>query len=211
MNIKHIASAVLGVGTALAIAATSVLAEVLTVTTNSLNVRKGPGILNDVTYVLRKGDVVEVIRRQGDWAFIVGAKGGEGWVMARYLSSGNTSPPSGGSSTSQVYEAAGTISNSRYKGPGDAQLVITTREKGAAINLSRDDRVSIEYIGVVRSNFEGTVELDVRQFQSSEMGYRTVNASGTCNINVSGGSIRRVYCTARGTGIDHGTSNFTAK
>jgi uncharacterized protein YgiM (DUF1202 family) len=211
VKIKHIVSTVLGIGTALAIAATPVLAELLTVTSHSLNVRKGPGILNEVTYVLRKGDVVEVVRRQGDWALIVGAKGGEGWVLSRYLSSGNTSRPPGNTSTSQVFEATGTIDNSRYKGTGEAQLVITTRDKGAAFNLSQGNRISIEYIGVVRSNFEGTIEIDVRQFQSSEMGYRTVNATGTCNIQVRSGAVSRSYCTARGTGIDHGTSNFRAK
>ncbi|MBW4621436.1 MAG: SH3 domain-containing protein [Cyanosarcina radialis HA8281-LM2] len=211
MNIKHITSAVLGATAALAIVAAPVLAQLFTVTSNNLNVREGPGRSFSVTYVLRKGDVVEVIRRQGEWAFIVGARGGEGWVRSRFLTSSNTSPPSGGNNTNDIFKGNGTIDNSRYKGRGEAILVINKRDKEASLHLSSGGRVSIEYIGTVRSNFEGTIQLQISQFRSSEMGYRTVNASGTCDIQASAGNIRRSYCTVRGSGIDHGTSNFTAR
>ncbi|MBW4621435.1 MAG: SH3 domain-containing protein [Cyanosarcina radialis HA8281-LM2] len=214
MNIKHITSAVLGATVALAIAAAPVLAQLFTVTSNNLNVRTGPGRNYSVTYVLRKGDVVEVIRRRGNWAFIVGARGGEGWVRSRHLSSSNTSPPSGGNNPNSIYKGNGTIDNSRYKGRGDAQLVISGNNRRASLhlgNVGNDGRISIEYIGTVRSNFEGDIQFQISQFRSSEMGYRTVNASGTCDVRVSDRNIRQSDCTARGSGIDHGTTNFKAR
>jgi hypothetical protein len=213
MNIKHITSAVLGVTAALAIAAAPVLAQLFTVTSNNLNVREGPGRNYRVTYVLRKGDLVEVIRREGNWAFVIGAKGGEGWVRSRHLSSNNTRPPSGGNNRNDIFRANGTIDNSRYRGRGDAQLVITGNRRASLHlgNVGNSGRISIEYIGNMRSNFEGDIQFQVSQFRSSEMSYRTVNASGTCDIKVTARNIRRAYCTARGSGINHGTTNFTAR
>lgn len=214
MNIKHITSAVLGAITALAIAAAPVLAQLFTVTSNNLNVREGPGRRFSVTYVLRRGDLVEVIRRQGNWAFIVGARGGEGWVRSRHLSLSNTSPPSGGNNTNNIYRGNGTIDNFRYKGRGDARLVISGNNRRASLhfgNVGNTGRISIEYTGTVRSNFEGDIQFDISQFRSSEMGNRTVNASGTCDVRVSARNIRQAYCSARGSGIDRGTTNFTAR
>jgi hypothetical protein len=43
------------------------------------------------------------------------------------------------------------------------------------------------------------------------MGYRTVAASGTCDIQASAGNLRQSYCTVSGSGIDHGKSNFKAR
>ena len=55
------------------------------VTANTLNVRSGPGTYYSVVYKLHKGDVVEVIGQNGQWATIRGA-GGRYYVNSRYLS-----------------------------------------------------------------------------------------------------------------------------
>jgi uncharacterized protein YraI len=211
MRLKPIASACLVGYAALLIMATAAFAQLFTVTSSKLNVRKGPGLLYGVTYVLRRGDRVEVIRRERNWALIVGERGGEGWVESRFLSSAE-SPPPGNTTTSDVFKGKGTIDNVRYKGLGEAQLVIVRRDQGASLSLtSNDSKVSIEYLGKVRSNFEGTIQLQINQFRSSEMGYRTVAASGTCDIQASAGNLRQSYCTVSGSGIDHGKSNFKAQ
>jgi uncharacterized protein YraI len=211
MNIKRFVWACLTSCTALVVTITTALAELATVTSRQLNVRRGPGSNYPVTYTLRQGDRVEVTRRQGSWAFIVGERGGEGWVDARYLSSDTPTPPSGGNATNDVFRSKGTVDNARYKGAGEAILVIGRRDKSASLGLSNAGQFSIEYIGTVRSNFEGTIQLDIEKFRSSEVGYRTVAASGTCNIQASGGSVRKSYCTITGSGIDHGRSNFTGR
>ncbi|MGL5081091.1 MAG: SH3 domain-containing protein [Microcoleaceae cyanobacterium] len=181
-------------------------------TTDNLNVRSGPGTNYAVTFVLRRGDVVGITRRDGNWAFVVGERGGEGWVDARYLSSsGNSSPSPNPESTSDVFKGQGTIDNARYNGSGDASLVIVRENNGASVMLSNPGQFSIEYIGRVRSNFEGTIQVQVEQFRSSEMGYRTVPAAGDCDIQVSSDNIRRIFCTVTGNGIDHGRSNFNAR
>jgi hypothetical protein len=81
--------------------------------------------------------------------------------------------------------------------------------------LSASSKVSIEYLGEylgkVQSNFEGTIQLQINQFRSSEMGYRTVAASGTCDIQARAGNLHQSYCTVSGSGIDHGKSNFKAQ
>jgi hypothetical protein len=200
---------------AVVMSSTVALAELLQVAANELEVRRGPGTGFPATYVLRQGDRVEVIRRQGEWAFIVGERGGEGWVDARYLSAESSSPSPTPSpappNLNQVFRGEGTVDNARYNDAGRAQLVINPNNE-ASLSLGSFGEFDIEYIGTVRSNFEGTVQLQVTQFRSSEMGYRTVSASGTCDIQTSGGdSIRRAYCTVTGTGIDHGRSNFTAQ
>ncbi|GAB4146666.1 MAG: hypothetical protein Fur0046_24650 [Cyanobacteria bacterium J069] len=213
MRVKHWIAGGVAACAALVVAATAALAQVATVTVDELNVRSGPGTSHRVTYVLREGDRVEIIRRQGGWAFVVGERGGEGWVSAQYLSSSAPAPsPSPPANSNSVFRGTGTIDNARYNGSGDAQLVIIPLENNAASFNLNAGQVSVEYIGVVRSNFEGTVEMRVNQFQSSEMGYRTVPASGTCNIQTRGGtSIARAFCTVSGSGIDHGRSNFSAR
>ncbi|BAU44065.1 Bacterial SH3 domain protein [Leptolyngbya sp. O-77] len=213
MRVKHWIAGGVAACSALVIAATAALAQVATVTVDELNVRRGPGTSHPVTFVLREGDRVEIIRRQGSWAFVVGERGGEGWVFAQYLSASAPPPrPSPSPSpTNDVFRSTGTIDNARYDGSGEAQLVIGRQNRDGSISLT-SGRFSIEYIGTVRSNFEGAVELQVNQFRSSEMGYRTVPASGTCNIQTSGGtSISRSFCSVTGSGIDHGRSNFTSR
>jgi hypothetical protein len=213
MRVKQIAAACLAGCTSVIIAASAALAQLYTVTSTELNVRRGPGTNFPVTFVLRRGDRVEVTRRQKEWAFIVGERGGEGWVFSQYLAAERpTQPPTGEVNTNEIFKANGTIDNARFKGPGDAQLVIVRRDNNSAsFSLSNAGRFSIEYLGVVRSNFEGTIQLQVTQFRSSEMGYRTVPASGDCNIQASAGAIRQSFCTITGSGIDHGRSNFTAR
>jgi uncharacterized protein YraI len=68
-------------------------AQVAIVNVPALNVRSGPGTNYPVTYILEQGDRVEVNRLQGDWAFIIGERGGEGWVLADYLQSQQPLPP----------------------------------------------------------------------------------------------------------------------
>jgi hypothetical protein len=207
-SVKHWIVSSLAAAAALTVAATAALAELATVTANQLNVRRGPGTNYGVTYVLQRGDRVEITRRQGDWAFIVGERGGEGWVTARFLAPEGGGAPPGAQATNQIFKGQGRIDNARYKGAGTAQMVIGARNRDGSISLDSGG-FSIEYIGTVRSNFEGTVQLDINKFRSSEMGYRTVAASGTCNIQTAGGNaIRQSFCTVNGAGIDHGRSNF---
>ncbi|MBW4654765.1 MAG: SH3 domain-containing protein [Kaiparowitsia implicata GSE-PSE-MK54-09C] len=215
MQIKRILTACFVGCTSLAVTATAALAQLFVVSVDDLNVRSGPGTNFPATYVLRQGDVVEVTQRQGNWAFIVGERGGEGWVFAQFLSAQGSSPaPSPQPElTNDVFQSTGTVDNARYSGAGTAQLVIVRRDNDGALMLNdANNRVSIEYIGSVRSNFEGAVQLEISQFRSSEMGYRTVPASGTCDIQTTGGTgVRRAFCTVSGAGIDHGRSNFTGQ
>lgn len=213
MKIHYVLVACLASCTALLMTATAAIAQLFTVTASELNVRRGPGTNYPVTYVLRQGDRVEVTRRQGSWAFIVGERGGEGWVYAQYLSSTEVTPgPSPEPEGNEVFRSEGTIDNARYSGPGTAQLVLVRRNNGAALMLSNAGRVSIEYLGTIRSNFEGTVQLQINQFRSSELGYRTVPASGICDIQTSGGTgVRQAFCTVTGADIDHGRSNFSTR
>jgi hypothetical protein len=213
MRAKHWIAGGVAACSALVIAATAALAQVATVTVDELNVRRGPGTSFPVTFVLREGDRVEIIRRQGSWAFVVGERGGEGWVFAQYLSSSAPAPSPSPSPdfTNDVFRGTGTIDNARYDGSGEGQLVIVRRDNGGSFSLT-GGRFSVEYIGMIRSNFEGTVQLQVNQFRSSEMGYRTVPASGNCDIQTSGGtSVIRAFCTVSGSGIDHGRSNFSSR
>lgn len=213
MRVNRIAAACLAGFTTLFITATAALAQLFIVNVSQLNVRRGPGTNFGITYVLRQGDRVEVVRRQGEWAFIIGERGGEGWVYSRFLSSGSPAPnpPSDNNFTNDVFKGRGRIDNSRYKGPGNANLVLVRRTRGASLSLGNAGRFSIEYLGTVQSNFEGTIQLDINQFRSSEMGYRTVPVSGTCDIQTSGGTVRKTYCTISGSGVDHGRSNFSAQ
>jgi hypothetical protein len=214
LHVKHWIAGGVAACSALVIAATAALAQVATVTASELNVRSGPGTNFPATFVLRRGDRVEIIRRQGNWAFVVGERGGEGWVFAQYLSASRPPSPSPSPSpefTNDVFRGTGTIDNARYNGSGDGQLVIVRRDNGGSFSLT-GGRFSVEYIGTIRSNFEGTVQLQVTQFRSSEMGYRTVSASGNCDIQTSGGTaISRAFCTVSGSGIDHGRSNFSSQ
>ncbi|MGV0025522.1 hypothetical protein [Phormidesmis priestleyi] len=126
------------------------------------------------------------------------------------MSVGAPSSP-GGNATNDIFKGQGTIDNARFNGPGNAQMVVARQGKGGSLLLSNAGRFSVEYIGTVRRNFEGSVELQVNQFRSSEKGFRTVPASGTCNVQTSGGVLCQSFCTVTGAGIDHGRSNFRAR
>jgi len=211
MSIKQIALACLAGYTTLMIAASAAFAQMFSVSIRELNVRRTPDANAPVVFILRQGDRVEVVRRQGEWAYVIGATRGEGWVFGDYLTA-MTPPSSGGSTnTNQIFQGTGTIDNARFQGSGKAQLVVVAGTGGASLNIGDAGRVSIEYIGIVQTNSGGTVNFRVDKFRSSKMGYRTVAASGTCNVQASAGAIRQAFCTAQGSGIDHGRTNFTAR
>lgn len=222
MYIKKIATVGLAVCTALLVSTIAALAQVATVTVSELNVRSGPGAGFDVTFVLRQGDRVEIIKRQGEWAFVVGERGGEGWVFARYLSTSAPAPtptpaptPAPPANDNQVYRGNGNIENARFRGAGMGTLVINSKRNDGSLLLTGTGGgggFSVEYIGRLRSVFEGTVQIDITQFRSSEMGFRTVQASGSCELQTREGvNLVRAFCTVKGSGIDHGRSSFTAR
>ena len=117
-----------------------------------------------------------------------------------------------GDPTNAVFKSRGTIENARFKGIGDASLVLSFANNNGSLGLMNAGRFSIEYIGNVQKNFEGKVQLRVSKFRSSEKGFRTVPASGTCNIETSDCTrVIRSICTVQGSAIDHGRSVFTTK
>jgi uncharacterized protein YgiM (DUF1202 family) len=107
------------------------LAEIAIVNTNALPVRSGPGESYPSNYTLRRGDKVEVIKRTGNWAQIVGEKGGEGWVFATYLSSSN--PPTGSGNLASVITSFLNVRS----GPGRSYPITYKLQRGDKVEIIR--------------------------------------------------------------------------
>ncbi|MGV0025521.1 hypothetical protein [Phormidesmis priestleyi] len=81
MHIKHIAAACLAGCTALVIAATAALAQLATVTSMELSVRRGPGFNYPSNFTLKQGDRVEVTQRQEIGHSLLEREGARGGLM----------------------------------------------------------------------------------------------------------------------------------
>ncbi|NJL20158.1 MAG: SH3 domain-containing protein [Leptolyngbyaceae cyanobacterium SM1_3_5] len=211
MKFKYLILGLLTIGFSVVIGVSAALAELARVNVEALNVRSGAGLNFDVTFVLQEGDLVEITRRSGDWAFVVGERGGEGWVYAPFLiptSGGNPSPPP---SSGQNFQSSGRIENARFsgRGTGSVRLGTSDNSRSGTVNLFAGD-FNVTYYGTIRSNFEGIVQIEVDRFQSSELNFRTLPISGICEVNISGAGLRSALCQVSGSGIDHGRTSFNA-
>lgn len=56
------------------------------VTSETLNMRKNPGLQSPIIGKLMAKDNVEIIETEGDWSFVRNKEGFEGWVSSQYLS-----------------------------------------------------------------------------------------------------------------------------
>ncbi|GAB4148227.1 MAG: hypothetical protein Fur0046_26690 [Cyanobacteria bacterium J069] len=185
---------------AVLLAAGAAIAQVATVTINSLTVRTGPGESYPTTNVFRRGDRVELLRRDGDWVYVQSSRGA-GWVNQRYLSieSSSSSGSRPSSSSNIVYEARGRIETQRHRGSGTVEIVRLRNDDEVSIRL-RSSRFSLEYIGSVGETLGGDPVLRVRYFRSSELGDRFVPAQGTCDLQTrddddrSRNRVREIYC-----------------
>lgn len=184
---------------AIALAAGTALAQVGRVTIDGLSVRTGPGESYPMTNVFRRGDRVEVIRRDGDWVYVRGDRGA-GWVQRRHLSveSGSSSSSRPPSSSEVVYESWGRIETRRYRTSGVAEIIRLRRDNEVSLRL-RSSRAVLEYVGEVGETLGGDSVLRVRYFRSSELGDRYVPARGTCDLQTrdddrSRDRIREIYC-----------------
>lgn len=63
----------------------------LYVDASRLNVRNGPSKTNKVIWTLKRDQEVQVVRTQGDWSFLKGARF-EGWVFKTYLTPKKSAP-----------------------------------------------------------------------------------------------------------------------
>ena len=72
---------------------TATAAGTVTVDTDSINVRSGPGLTHGVTGSLKRGDTVKVLGSEGDWLY-VDAGSSKGYIAA-YLTKSSAAPASG--------------------------------------------------------------------------------------------------------------------
>lgn len=198
-RIRWVVGAGLATCVAIALSAGVALAQVGRVTVDGLTVRTGPGESYPMTNVFRRGDRVEVIRRDGDWVYVRGDRGA-GWVQRRHLSveSGSSSSSRPPSSSTVVYESRGRIETRRYRTSGVAEIIRLHRDNEVSLRL-RSSRAVLEYVGEVGETLGGDSVLRVRYFRASELGDRYVPASGTCDLQTrddhrSHDRIREIYC-----------------
>jgi uncharacterized protein YraI len=192
----------LAVCVAIALTAGAAIAQRGQVTMDGLSVRSGPGESYPMTNVFRRGDRVEVIRRDGDWVYVRGDRGA-GWVQRRHLSveSGNSSSSRPPSSSEVVYEARGRIETRRYRSSGVAEIIRLRRDDEVSLRL-RSSRAVLEYVGEVGETLGGDPVLRVRYFRSSELGDRYIPARGTCDLQTRDDDdddrdrvrVREIYC-----------------
>ncbi len=69
------------------------------VTTANLNARNAPDLNGQVLKVIPKGTRLEVLSRQGDWAKVKGADGGEFFVNTKYVNTTSPAKPAGAGTT----------------------------------------------------------------------------------------------------------------
>lgn len=105
--------------------------DLVTITTDVLNVRKGPGTNHAVTTSVRRGQVYTIVERSGNWGRL---KSGAGWICLDYTSAGAGAGQTIVSTPAKKY-AAGlyTVTASGLnvrKGPGTGYAVVKSYPKG---------------------------------------------------------------------------------
>ena len=94
------------------------------VTTDTLNVRKGPGTSYDIVGKVTKGEVFTIVEVNGDWGYL---KSGAGWIHLGYTEPVNTY-------ACGVYRITADTLNI-YSGPGSNNSVVGTVTKGEAFTI----------------------------------------------------------------------------
>ena len=97
------------------------------VTTDSLNVRKGPGVSYAVTTSIRKGEVYTIVETQNGWGKL---KSGAGWINLSYTEKTSTTTKS-----SEYKVKINTGSLNVRKGPSTSCEVVTSVKKGEVYTI----------------------------------------------------------------------------
>lgn len=106
----------------------------VTIPTNNLNVRQGPGLSYPILGQAQKGDQFNALSREGDWIKI-NFQGETGYV-ASWLVSGMTTSQTGEKAASSNSQAIITTDGLRVrKGPGTSYGVLGTIQKGTAYKV----------------------------------------------------------------------------
>lgn len=108
----------------------------VTISTNNMNVRTGPGLSYQVVTKVQKGDHFSLLMEEGDWYQIDLGSGEKGWV-ANWLvdKSQNRSP-------SKTIATSGTIQTNNLRvrsGPGTSFSVIGSLNKGETVQILNQD------------------------------------------------------------------------
>ena len=72
------------------LSATGLAAEYVSVTKDGVNMRSGPDTTSNVVWQVFQSYPLEVIRREGKWAYVVDFEGDKGWIYETLISSKKT-------------------------------------------------------------------------------------------------------------------------
>ena len=72
------------------LAATGLAAEYVSVKKDGVNMRSGPNTTSKVIWQVFKSFPLEVIKREGKWAYVVDFEGDKGWIYETLISSKKT-------------------------------------------------------------------------------------------------------------------------
>lgn len=136
--------------------------DFITISTNNLNVRSGPGLSYKVVSKVQKGTTFPLLKEEGDWYQIDLGAGKKGWV-ANWLVSKNKAQ-----SSDKGPSMTGTITGNSLRvrsGPGSDFNILSSLNKGERVQITKEDGNWYE----VKASFgKGWISKDYVQISSDQ-------------------------------------------
>lgn len=154
--------------------------ETVEITTDTLNVREGPGLSYKVISVAKKGDRFSLIEEEGDWIQVsLNSTGKKGWV-ASWLVKKHSAENEVSSSTKKGIVTANQL---RVRsGPGTSYQVVTSLNQGATVTINKTES---NWHQIKTSTVTGWVSSEfIQDIKSTDSGQSSnTQQSGTITAN----------------------------
>ncbi|MEH7343613.1 SH3 domain-containing protein [Bacillus sp. JJ1532] len=176
---------VLFIGLATPPSAAKAVGQTVTVGTDSLNIRKGPGLSYPIVAKAKKGEKYPSLSEKNEWIEVQLGNGVRGWV-ANWLVTKESATISGSSSEKLEKNKTAIISTDGLrirKGPGTSFPVIGTVNKGEAYTVHSMDG---NWVNLQTSFGNGWVSSDFIQIQTSS---KTTSVEGKWNGSITANSL----------------------
>lgn len=139
--------------------------ETVVITSNQLNVRKGPGLSYEIVSKVQKGMIFQLLKEEGDWFQIDLGSGKKGWVANWLVSKESTQAVD----TTSKKTATVTASSLRLRaGAGTSYQIIGSLQKGESLRIVKESGDWYEVESTIGKGWVAKEFIQVKVKQSPE-------------------------------------------